>query len=65
MMDETDFEGTLVLEQLASIDMLDDFFEAVDADDVGRATRLMRRAGVDESTIATVVTKMVESDGNH
>ena len=36
-MDETDFEGTLVLEQLAAIDRVDEFFEAIDADDVQRA----------------------------
>jgi hypothetical protein len=64
-MDETDFEGTLVLEQLAAIDLVEDFFEAVDADDVERATRLMKRANVDAATIAVVVRKMEESDGQH
>ena len=64
-MDETDFEGTLVLEQLAAIDRVEDFFDAIDADDVERATRLMRRANVDASTIAIVVRKMEESDGEH
>jgi hypothetical protein len=64
-MDETDFEGTLVLEQLAAIDLVDDFFEAIDADDVGRATALMKRANVDAATIATVIRKMEESDGEH
>jgi hypothetical protein len=64
-MDETDFEGTLVLEQLAAIGKVEDFFDAVDADDVGRATQLMRRANLDPSTIATVVRKMEESDGEH
>jgi hypothetical protein len=60
-----DFEGTLVLEQLAAIDKVDEFFEAIDADDVERATALMKRAGVDAPTIATVVRKMEESDGEH
>lgn len=64
-MDESDFEGTLVLEQLAEIGKLEDFFDAVDADDIGRAVRLMRRASVDETTIATVVRKMEEADGEH
>ena len=40
-MDETDFEGTLVLEQLAAVDRVDEFFEAVDADD--RATASAER----------------------
>ena len=64
-MDETDFEGTLVLEQLAAIDKVDDFFEAIDADDVARATALMKRADIDAATIAIVVKKMEESDGQH
>jgi hypothetical protein len=64
-MDNTDFEGTLVLEQLAAIDKVDDFFDAIDSDDVQRATALMRRANVDASTIAIVVRKMEESDGEH
>jgi hypothetical protein len=64
-MDDTDFEGTLVLEQLAAIDKVDEFFEAIDSDDVARATVLMKRAGVDASAIATVVRKMEDGDGEH
>ena len=64
-MHETDFEGTLVLEQLAAIGKVEDFFDAVDADDVPRATALMKRAGLDASTIATVVSKMEEGDAEH
>jgi hypothetical protein len=64
-MDETDFEGTLVLEKLASIDKIEEFFEAVDADDIERATALMRLSRVDAATIAIVVRKMRESDGEH
>jgi hypothetical protein len=63
-MDEGDFEGTLVLERLAAIGMLDDFFDAIDSDDVGRAVALMKRAGVDASTIAIVVKKVEEADGS-
>jgi len=64
-MDESDFEGTLVLEQLAAIGKLDDFFDAIDSDDTQRATTLMKQAGVDASTMATVIKKMEESDGQH
>ena len=64
-MDETDFEGTLVLEQLAAIGQVDDFFDAIDSDDVRRATRLMKSAHIDASTIATVVRKMEAADGEH
>jgi hypothetical protein len=63
--DESDFEGTLVLEQLAAIDQVDEFFDAIDADDVERAKALMRTAHVDAATIAIVVRKMEQSDGEH
>lgn len=62
-MDEDDFEGTLVLEKLAAIDRVDEFFEAIDADDVRRAVALMREAEVDEETIAVVVEKIEAADG--
>jgi hypothetical protein len=64
-MEERDFEGTLVLEKLAAIGRVDDFFEAIDADDVQRAASLMKKAGVDASTIATVIRKMEDADGEH
>jgi len=55
IMEESDFEGTLVLEQLAEVDLVDDFFEAIDSDDIELAVKLMKQARVDASTIATVV----------
>ena len=64
-MDDTDFEGSLVLEQLATIGKVDEFFEAIDADDVERATQLMKRAGIDAPTIAIVIQKMEAADGAH
>ena len=64
-MDEADFEGTVVLEQLAAIGRVEDFFDAVDADDVERAASLMKKAGVDARTIARVVQKIEAADGEH
>lgn len=64
-MDESDFEGTLVLEQLAEIGKVEDFFDAIDADDVDRAVSLMKRAKLDAPTIAMVVKKMQDADGEH
>ena len=50
-MDDTDFEGTLVLEQLAAIGKVDDFFDAVDSDDVKlRCAGPVRRKG-DSQTV--------------
>ena len=64
-MDEADFEGTLVLEKLAAISKVEEFFEAVDSDDVARAAALMKKANVDAPTIAIVIRKMEASDGEH
>lgn len=64
-MEESDFEGTLVLEKLATIGKVDDFFDAIDSDDFDRAKLLMKQAKVDSETIAVVLRKMHESDGEH
>ena len=64
-MDENDFEGTLVLEKLAAIGKVDAFFEAIDSDDFDRAKSLMKKADVDFETIANVVKKMRDADGEH
>jgi len=64
-MEEKDFEGTLVLEKLAEIGKVDAFFEAIDSDDFGLAKSLMKRARVDSETIATVLKKMGDADGEH
>lgn len=64
-MDESDFEGTLVLEKLAEINKLEAFFEAIDMDDFSKARSLMKRANIDSETIAIVLRKMSDSDGEH
>jgi hypothetical protein len=64
-MNESDFEGTLVLERLAEIGGVEDFFDAIDSDDVPRAASLMKKARIDASTIAIVVKKMAGGDGEH
>jgi hypothetical protein len=64
-MDERDFEGSLVLEKLAEIGRIEDFFDAVDADDISRARSLMKLAGVDTETISIVLQKMADADGEH
>lgn len=61
-MNEQDFEGTLVLEKLAEINKVDEFFEAIDSDDFGKANSLMRQAKVDLETIAIVLKKMRDPD---
>jgi iron uptake system EfeUOB component EfeO/EfeM len=64
-MDESDFEGTLVLEKLAEIGKVEEFFSAIDSDDFAQAKSLMKRAQIDFETIQTVLRKMAEADGEH
>lgn len=64
-MNDTDFEGTLVLEKMAESGKLEAFFEAIDADDFDRARRLMKEAQVDSETITMVLKKMRDADGKH
>lgn len=52
---DLDFEGTLVLEKLASHGLVDKFYEAVDQDDFARAAKLMKSAGVTQEEIAKVL----------
>jgi iron uptake system EfeUOB component EfeO/EfeM len=64
-MDESHFEGTLVLEKLSEIGKLDAFFEAIDSDDFAKAKSLMKKANIDSETIAIVLKKMNDADGEH
>lgn len=64
-MKESEFEGTLVLEKLAEVGKVDDFYEAMDADDFDRARTLMKSVDLDSETIAMVLKKMNDADGKH
>lgn len=61
-MDENDFEGSLVLERLAEIGKVTEFFDAVDADDFSTAKSLMRSAGLNAETIKQVLKMMKEGE---
>lgn len=64
-MDDEIFEGTLVLEKLARIGQVEEFFAAVDAEDLKKASRLMKAAGIDERTISITLRKIAEADDEH
>ncbi len=64
-MDEEDFEGTIILERMAEINKLDDFWEAVDSDDFQTASRFLKRAKIESETIELVLKKMRDADGGH
>lgn len=62
MIEDDNFEGSLILERLAELGKLDDFYEAVDSDDFDRAGLILKRAGIDLATIAIILKKMSEAD---
>jgi hypothetical protein len=64
-MNEHDFEGTLVLEQLARIEAVDEFMAAVDGQDFEKAADLMKEAGIDEETQTIVLKKMADPYDEH
>ncbi len=64
-MNESDFEGTLVLEKLARIDKVEEFFDAVDSEDFTAAKSLMKEAGIDAETITMVLKKMADPYDEH
>ena len=64
-MDESDFEGTVVLEMLARIGAVEEFMAAVDSEDTGRAVELMKEAGIDQETMDIVLKKMADPYDEH
>jgi hypothetical protein len=64
-MNESDFEGSIVLERLARIDMVDAFMDAVDSEDYDQAAALMKEAGIDKETIAITLKKMADPFDEH
>lgn len=64
-MTEDNFEGTLVLEKLAEIGKIDEFFDAVDKVDFARLKKLMTLAGCDTETIMVVLKMIADPDGEH
>lgn len=63
--DENYFEGTVVLERLAELGKVEDFFEAVDGDNFGKVQSLLQQAKINSTTILAVLEKMREADGEH
>jgi hypothetical protein len=56
-------EGSEVLEKLAEVGKVDEFYDAVDKDDFHAVEGILQFAGVDEDTIAWVLNEMSDGDG--
>jgi iron uptake system EfeUOB component EfeO/EfeM len=50
---------------LNEVGTVEEFMDAVDADDFGRARALMKKAKIDSETIEMVLRKMADSQGEH
>jgi hypothetical protein len=50
-----EYEGSLILEQLTEHGLVDDFLEAIDSDDINKVVSILRKAGVEDSTIKLVL----------
>ncbi|MBA2404532.1 MAG: hypothetical protein H0V66_07165 [Bdellovibrionales bacterium] len=59
-MHKNDYEGSLVLEKLAALNLMDDFYQAVDSDNIDEIVSLLEEAEIDDETIA-IVLKQVEN----
>lgn len=55
---KNEFDGTLILERLAQMGKLDEFYEAVDSDHFEKLERLMRKMGYDSETIQLMMDKI-------
>lgn len=55
------FEGSYILEKVAEVGLVDEFFDAVDSDDFFRVSSIMRRAQLDQQTISTVI-RMIQGE---
>ena len=53
-------EGSEVLEKLAEVGKVDEFYQAIDKDDFHAVEGLLEFAGIDEHTIAWVLKEMGE-----
>lgn len=61
-MDSKILEGTLILEKLNELNLLDDFYDAVDEDNLDKVQHIMKRARIDSATITMVLKKIEEGE---
>lgn len=59
-MNEEDLEGTLILEKLAELGLVEAFFDAVDSDQFAKAKSLMQKARVEPDEIQKVMKILVD-----
>ena len=55
-------EGTLVLEKLNELNLLDTFYDAVDEDDLIKVQLILKRARIDSATITMILQKIEDGE---
>lgn len=60
-MTEEDFEGSLILERLASIGLKEEFFDAIDSDNMSEIISMMEEANIDEDSVRSVLKQIKDS----
>ena len=55
-------EGSKVLELLTEVDLLEDFYEAIDDDNISKVISILKKAQIDEDTIKEIVQEIQESN---
>ncbi len=48
-------EGSEILEMLAMVDLVDEFMEAVDSDNLTEVVNILKEAGIDDESIRNVM----------
>ena len=61
-MDESELEGSMVLERLAEVDKVQDFYDAIDADNFVLARELMELVNTDENIIRLILKKVEDGE---
>ncbi len=59
-MNKDEYEGSSVLEILAQEGLIDDFYEAVDSDNIEKAISVMRKAQIEEDVIELTIRQILD-----
>ena len=54
-------EGSEILEMLAMVDMVDEFMEAVDSDNLPEVVNILQEAGIDDESIKSVLKEITSN----
>lgn len=59
-MESSNFDGTLALEKLAELGLLDQFYEAIDSDRLEEVNKLLKSAGLEADSIKSILRQIID-----